>query len=133
MTAKRAGGFSLIEMMITVVVLFLIGSIAIPAYTGYMDTSRRQAVVTTIEQFTMFQDNFRIDNGTYVAGTYAPGGVNTFDATLGYRTSNENNRVSFTVAAGSCGNIANCYRVTATDGEVTGTWDSVARTWVWPE
>ena len=59
---QRQAGFTLIELMITMVVLAIIAAIAIPSYTDYIRrgkipeaTSGLQAMKTKMEQY--FQDN----------------------------------------------------------------------------
>lgn len=126
---RRQQGFTILELMITLAIVFLIATISTIAYSGYMQTARQQVIMAKVEQFRMFQDSFRIDNGTYLAGSYAAGAVNDFEDDLGYVIRDDNDRISFEVEAGACGNIANCYRVIATDGIVTGTWENNG--WVW--
>lgn len=126
-------GYSLVELMVTVVVVFLVASIGVATYTGYLQTARQQTIVAKVEQFRMFQDSFRTDNGRYVAGAYTPDGGFVPDIAgeqIGYVIGDDSDGISFEVEAGTCGNIANCYRVVATDGNVTGTWESGNWTWV---
>lgn len=125
----RAGGFSLVEMMITVTLIFIVSGIAFQAYQGYLDTSRDSALRQKAEEFRMFQGNFRVDNGTYLAGEYVPGGVNDFVA-AGYRPQNDRSGISLEVEAGACGTIADCYKVTAENAEGRRfIWDNGAESW----
>lgn len=130
---SRIDGFTLVELMVTVVVLFMLGSIAIPMYADYIDNGRRQAVVSVVDGYRLFASNYRVENNTYVTGSYDPHGANTLEATTGYRKDGSEGEVSFTVDVGSCGDIINCYAVTATDGHVTGTWDSATDKWTWTD
>lgn len=126
-------GFTVVELMVTLVVVFIVAGIGFSAYGGYAKTSKMQVIMAKVEQFRMFQDNFRIDNGRYVEGSYSGATgfvpVNPAD-NLGYVIADDKDGISFEVEAGACGNIANCYRVVATDGNVTGTWENNAWTWV---
>lgn len=110
----RSSGFTLVEMMIAVAVIFIVSGIAMQAYEGYIQNVRQQALMSRVEAFRMFQDNWRIDNGTYVAGSYTAGGTNDF-AAIGYRVPDDDDAISFRVQACDGGNISNCYKVTATN------------------
>ena len=61
--AKRSDcqGFSLIELLITVVIIGILTAIAVPSYTSYMEKSRRTAAIAFLskaagEQFRYFSD-----------------------------------------------------------------------------
>lgn len=124
-----SSGFSLVEMMIAVAVIFIVSGIAVQAYQGYLENVRQQALMSRVEAFRMFQDNWRIDNGTYVAGNYVPGGTNDF-ATIGYRVPDDDDGIAFRVEACDGGTIDECYKVAATNerGD-TLVWQRGAYTW----
>ncbi|MFP5439896.1 MAG: type IV pilin protein [Gammaproteobacteria bacterium] len=126
---RRQRGFTLVEVMVAAVVMFLLVAVSIPVYQGYMENARREAIVLKTNNFKMFLENYHIDEGTYVAGDYVPGGVNDF-AVMGYRVPNDDDGISFRVEAGSCGDIADCYKVTASNqhGE-QGTLENQVWTW----
>ena len=76
---QRQAGFTLIELMITMVVLAILAAIAIPSYTDYIlrgkipeATSNLQAAKTKMEQY--FQDNRSYPTGCVVAPTAAGAG-----------------------------------------------------------
>lgn len=126
---RGSAGFSLVEMMIAVAVLFIISGIAISAYSGYTQTAREQTLMAKVEAFRMFQDNWRIDNGSYLEGDYVPDGTNDFEA-MGYRIAGDRDGISLNVEACDGGAIEACYKVTATDsnGNVL-VWQNGAYTW----
>ncbi len=139
----RAGGFTLIELMITVAIVGILAAVAVPLYRGYVDTTQREAVVAKVALFQAFEENARIDSGTYVPGTYTPGGANSFVANagfpnLGYRVPGDGDGISFTVLACGAGagqTIDVCYRVNAqtADGRVQGFWDKSTGVWTWTQ
>lgn len=126
---RRQGGFTVMEVMVAAVVMFLLAAVSIPMYQGYMENARREAIVLKTNTFKMFLENYHIDEGTYLAGTYTPGGTNDF-AVIGYQVPNDDDGISFKVEAGSCGDIADCYKVIATNqqGE-QGTLENQVWTW----
>lgn len=131
---RAQSGMTMIELIVAMAVLFLLAAVSIPFYRDYMMTARKERIVETVRTFTMFEKNYYLDNQTYAAGEYKPGGVaNTFPASMGFRMSNDQDQVSFLVEAGSCGDIADCYRVIATDvgGGLTGTYEAATGTWTW--
>lgn len=113
---RRQRGFTVVELMVAVAVIFLLAAIAIPSYQRYLQTARESALLSKVDSFRMYIDNYRIDNGTYMEGTYDPGaGVNDFAGPMGFRVDNDDSGIAFTVEPGACGNIANCYQVVAVD------------------
>ena len=49
-------GFTLIELMIVVAVLAIISAIALPAYNGYVQTSREAVLINNISTIEVFQE-----------------------------------------------------------------------------
>ena len=124
-------GFNLIELMITVVIIGILASVAMPSYQRYMLSSNRGEGMSTALDILRAQENYAINNLTYTtdlrqlgysAVTYvSPDGLYQF-------------------SAGTCGTtaIADCVNITATAlstqasdgnltinsrGERTGNWD----------
>ncbi len=126
---RYQSGVTLVELMIAVAVMFILTAVAVPLYQGYLSNTRDAALRQKVEAFRMFQNDYRIDNGTYLAGEYVPGGSNDF-AALGYRVEDDASGITLEVEAGSCGTIADCYKVTAENAEGRRyIWDNGAETW----
>ena len=114
-TIKSAGGYTLVELMITAAVMAMLAAIAIPSYTGYIDSSKHGAALTNAELMQPFVDNYFYENGTYLAGTYDPGGdVTILPNAFGWRPDGDNNQYKYNVAACGAGTINECYTITVT-------------------
>lgn len=111
---RAPDGFTLIEMIVTVAVISILAAVAIPLYRDYIDTGQRQALVARVDSFRIFQDNWRVDNGSYLAGDYASGGTNDFGV-IGYAVQNDEDGITLAVTACDGGAIDTCFKVTATD------------------
>ncbi len=61
----RSRGFTLLEAMIAVVILATLTAIAVPAYQGYIERTRRAQAVRDIGMFEMAIERFRTLNGTF--------------------------------------------------------------------
>ena len=116
---KTLSGFTLIEVMITIVVVAILMSIALPSYRSTVLKAKRSAAKTILFTIASKQETFRIDNKTY-ADTFAKLG---FDASLSDATKklyvDDQNNVS-TTSAGSVYEVVinsgtvNTFLVTAT-------------------
>lgn len=110
---RRQHGLSLVELMVALALMVLVSSIAIPAYQDYIATSRITVMHQAIQNLMPFQENYRIDNGAYLAGSYVPGVTNDFEDTLGFRMDGDHSQISLEVAACDGGTLNDCYKVTA--------------------
>ena len=62
----RRTGFSLIEHIITVVIVAVLAAIAIPAYAGYVARARRADARAQLMQTGQFMQRFYVANDTYL-------------------------------------------------------------------
>jgi prepilin-type N-terminal cleavage/methylation domain-containing protein len=112
---KPAHGYTLVELMITAAVIAMLAAIAIPSYNGYIDTSKHAATLSNAEILQPFVDNYFYENGTYLAGTYDPGGdVLTLPNALGWRPDGDKDQYRYSVASCGAGTINECYTITVT-------------------
>jgi prepilin-type N-terminal cleavage/methylation domain-containing protein len=106
----RQSGFTLIELMITVAVIAIIAAIALPLYSGYIETSRQGVLINNISTIEVFQEDVRLRTGAYVAGSYDVAGGDTGLAGPPLRWNPRDDDVVYRVVLAGGG-----YRVTATD------------------
>ena len=68
---KRAFGFTLIELMITVAIVAILAAIALPSYREYVRKGRRAEAANVVGSMQMALERWRADNPSY-AGCGTP-------------------------------------------------------------
>lgn len=63
---RNAGGFTLIELMITVVIVGILAAIALPSYSEYVERGRRKDAIATAMEAQQFAERYFTENRTYV-------------------------------------------------------------------
>ncbi len=61
----RQRGVTLLELMVTLVVIALLASIAVPTYDNFVQRSRRSEAREALADFAARQEQFYLDNKTY--------------------------------------------------------------------
>lgn len=64
--AKRAAGFTLMEVMITVAIIGILSAIAIPSYSDYVTRGKLVEAHSTLANMRVRLEQFYQDNRTYV-------------------------------------------------------------------
>jgi len=102
---KSSHGFTLIEIMITVVIIGILAAIGLPAYQTYVLRAGRTEGQAALMDISARLEQYYLGNKAYT--TDITGNLNTNDTT-------ESNRYDIDVQACTGGTIATCYKITAT-------------------
>ncbi len=95
---NRNSGFTLIELIVTVGILAILAAIAIPAYNGYIATARQGAAESNLDPLRLAEEDYWLDNGTYIAGNWIPGGSKTLETgNLGWKPDGDDNKFNYQV------------------------------------
>lgn len=65
---SRSIGFTLIELMVTIAIVSVLASIAIPAYTGYIKTSKMSEANYNLAALRLAQEEYFLENNDYFYG-----------------------------------------------------------------
>jgi type IV pilus assembly protein PilE len=82
-TSRKSSGFTLIELMVTVVIGAILVSIAVPMYTTQMRQSRRTEARTALLDMASREERFSSTNSAYSSAPANLGYSGTFPITVG--------------------------------------------------
>lgn len=109
---RRAGGFTLIELMITVAIAAILASVALPMYRTYVQRGRIIDATSKLSDFRVRMEQYFMDNRTY-----------DNSGKCGVPDPADTNDAAFTIAC--TGSSATAYTVTATGKASKGMKDFV--------
>src|SRR5215475_887997 len=112
---SRFGGFTLIEVMITVAVIAILAAIALPNYIDYVTRSRLVEAKTNLSDMRTRVEQYFLDNRTYPTG-----GCVTYDSTTPPPATKIYLPASNKFFSITCVIAANTYTITATDNFSSG-------------
>ena len=99
MNISKHSGYTLVELMVTVGIIGTLAAIAVPSYNGYIELANNATARENAEQLAMFLDNYFYENGSFIAGTYDPGGdVTTLPNNLGWRPDGDNDLFKYNIS-----------------------------------
>lgn len=108
MRKRSESGFTLIELLITLAVIGILAAFAYPAYLDYVTKGKRAEGKAALLQAAQYEERYYTNNNSYTTDL----------AAAGYKTYSgdtpDKSAYALSVAAGSTGNIATSYLITAT-------------------
>lgn len=101
------------ELMITVAVIAIVSAIAMPLYTGYVQTSQEAVLVNNIRTIEVFQEDRRLRTGAYLTNA---ANIAAIEAAIDWQPEGDQAGTTYSIAPGA----GDTYQVTATapDGTV---------------
>src|SRR5262249_31804967 len=84
-------------------------AIALPLYNGYINTSREGALLSNMATTEVFEEDYRLRTGTYIAGAFDGTNPDAGMQTLGWQPQDKDGTKYTIVLSGGS------YKVTATD------------------
>lgn len=123
---QHSRGFTLIELMITVVVIGILSGVAIPAYTNHVIRGKLTEATAALSDGRVRMEQFFQDNRTYVAGT-CPAATTSFTHACSLLTA-----TTYTITATGIGNLSTySYTINEANTKTSATpWGNSATCWV---
>lgn len=75
MMTRKQSGFSLIEILVTIIIVAILVALLTPAYYSYILKSNRSDAIRSLQNAQILQEKYRVNNTTY--GTLAQIGLST--------------------------------------------------------
>lgn len=107
-------GLTLIELMVTVAIVAILAAIAIPMYSGYIETARHTEGFNNLQSLRLAQEEYFLENQTYFAGADTAALITASGGLWAPAEVDAARNFVYSAAAGSTGSIATSYALTAT-------------------
>jgi type IV pilus assembly protein PilE len=117
-------GFTLIEVMITVVIVGILAAIAYPSYTSFVTKSGRSEGVAAVMRVSNLQEQYYMDNRSFAENMTELGLSEPFLTESGYYSVDSVGTTSYTITATAAGSQATrdttCATITLTSVGIKG-------------
>lgn len=110
-TPPESRGFTLIEVMVTVAIVAILASIAVPSYQDYVRRSQLQEAFTALADYSVKMEQYYLDNKNYGAASGTD--CATANSASAWNSFSPNGAKYFSFACLTC-NTGQSYVVTAT-------------------
>lgn len=74
---KKHTGFSLMELLITITIIGILAAIAYPAYTDYLNRTRRSDARVALMNLATYLEHYYTENNSYTGATVAGLGLSS--------------------------------------------------------
>ncbi len=99
MPTKLQTGFTLVELIIVVEIISILASIAIPAYNGYVETSKRSDGQASLMALAIGQEKYRAQCPSYAQNFGSA--INCDTSSLNFSSSSDGDYYTLVIVAGS--------------------------------
>ncbi|MCS5712498.1 type IV pilin protein [Candidatus Berkiella aquae] len=121
---RYSKGFSLMELMVAVVIVGILAAIAYPAYTDYINRTRRADGKAALLNMAIYMEHYYTENNSYTGATVTGIGLTNASSQEGYYTLSISalTGTSYTLTATPTGAQAadSCGALTLTNTNVKG-------------
>ena len=102
----KQSGFTLIELLVTIGIVGVLAGFAYPAYIGYIDSSCLTTATNNAKTLRVFEENFYLENNTYLAGTHTAGETGSTLNNGLHWDNDDDDRYDYSVTVAGGGNTA---------------------------